>query len=234
MRAAALEVRVVHGGGEHVDEELGGSAAAPWPPGTPCGGSAGRARRRGRTSPPPRTGSRGSGRVPPGRGRAPRSRGSPAAAGCTSGWKTVWIWSREQDLLQPAAVLEGELHLLDARALPGLLHQPGHQPLGHDERIEEDEREADRTWRAAAQVGRGEAGELAVQVLLDARGGRRAGRRPGCCPRGRSAWGDRKMRKASPPRSFRARRSVFRTSMPRSSTTSSVAIERTFSKALEP
>ena len=46
-------------------------------------------------------------------------------------------------LLQLAAVLQVALRLQHVHAAPGFLDQAGHQPLRHDERIEEHEREAD-------------------------------------------------------------------------------------------
>ena len=76
----------------------------------------------------------------------------------------------EQELLDRAAVLELELHALDAHALPGLFHEPGHEALGHDQGVVEDDGEAHRDPPPAADVGRRHAGEALVQVLLDALG----------------------------------------------------------------
>ena len=48
----------------------------------------------------------------------------------------------EQDLLQGAAAREVALAPLHAHAGPGLVHQPGDQPVRHHERVLEHEAEA--------------------------------------------------------------------------------------------
>ncbi len=78
----------------------------------------------------------------------------------------------EQHLLQLAAVLQLALRAQHVHAAPRLLDQPRDEPLRHHQRVVEREREAHRDAAQVAEVRAREPGQLAVDVALDALGGR--------------------------------------------------------------
>jgi hypothetical protein len=78
----------------------------------------------------------------------------------------------EQDLLQRAAPQQVPLPPLHAHARPRLVHEARDQAVGHDERVLEHQAEAHDHLPRVGQVRRGQADELAVQVVLHPLGGR--------------------------------------------------------------
>ena len=72
----------------------------------------------------------------------------------------------QQYLLEGAPPLQVALAALDPHAGPGFVHQARDQPVRHHERVLEHEPEAHHHLAGSGQVGRHQAAELPVQVVL--------------------------------------------------------------------
>ena len=103
-----------------------------------------------------------------GRATAPRGRACRPRWMSTIGWNTEVIWSPRITSCRRQRVWKSACILLDPDALPGLVHDPRHHALGHDQRVVEHDGVADRDLAPAPQVGRAQVAELAVELLAHA------------------------------------------------------------------